>query len=108
MAQVKDSGKRKQFSTGMVRDVTDGKVDYTLVLDGPMFERWAIHMTAGAHKYDKRNWMQAATEEEYQRFRESFVRHAIQYLRGDTDEDHAAAVMFNLNGMEYVKGRLGG
>ena len=102
---VKDSGKRRQFDSGMVRDTTEGKTDYSLVLDGPMFERWATHLTKGAVKYEKRNWMQAAGADELARFRESAFRHFLQWYRGETDEDHAAAVMFNINGAEYVKGK---
>ena len=29
-----------------------------------------------------------------------------QWLEGDESEDHAAAVMFNLSGAEYVKQKL--
>ena len=105
---VKDSGKREQFESGMVRDTTEGKVDYTLVLDGPMFKRWAEHLTKGAVKYKKRNWMQANGEAEYDRFRESALRHFLQWIEGDRDEDHAAAVMFNINGAEYVANKLVG
>jgi len=103
---VKDSGKRHEFESGMVRDVTDGKTDYTLILDGPMFERWAVHMTKGAVKYAKRNWMQANGDAEFQRFRESALRHFLQWYRGATDEDHASATFFNINGAEYVKEKL--
>lgn len=102
---VKDSGERAQFDSGMVRDVTTGKTDYTLVLDGPMFERWAEHLTKGAQKYSKRNWMLAEGDAELARFKESALRHFLQWLRGDTDEDHAAAVLFNVNGAEYVKAK---
>lgn len=102
---VKDSGQREQFESGMVRDVTTGKTDFSLVLDGPMFERWAVHLTKGAQKYSKRNWMKAAGAGEYERFRESALRHFLQWFKGDTDEDHAAAVYFNINGAEYVKSR---
>jgi hypothetical protein len=102
---VKDSGARQTFDSGMVRDVTAGKVDYSLVLDGPMFDRWAAHLTAGAAKYDKRNWMQAEGDAELERFKESALRHFVQWFRGDTDEDHAAAVLFNVNGAEFVKAR---
>ncbi len=102
---VKDSGKRQEFAGGMVRDVEEGKVDYSLVFDGPMFERWAAHLTEGAKKYDKRNWMKACDEETKQRFRSSAIRHFVQWLRGDTDEDHAGAVFFNVNGYEYVDTR---
>jgi hypothetical protein len=103
---TKDSGARKQFESGMVRDTTAGKMDYTLVLDGPMFQRWAELLDRGAVKYAKRNWMKANGHEEMDRFKESAFRHFVQWLRGDTDEDHAAAVIFNLNGYEYVKGKV--
>jgi hypothetical protein len=101
--EVKDSGVRHIFESGMVRDVTDDKTDYTLVLDGPMFDRWAEHMTAGAKKYDARNWMKAQGEAEYERFQQSALRHFLQWFRGEQDEDHAAAVFFNINGAEYVR-----
>ena len=101
--EVKDSGKRESFSSGMVRDTADDKIDYTLALDGPMFKRLARHLTLGAKKYSKRNWMQATGDAEAARFRESAVRHFIQWLDGESDEDHAAAVLFNINGYEYVR-----
>jgi Domain of unknown function (DUF5664) len=104
--EIKDSGKREQFESGMVRDITEGKTDYLLVRDGPMYQRWAEHLTAGGKKYDKRNWMKANGQAELDRFRESAARHMEAWLRGDTDEDHAAGVFFNINGAEYVKGRL--
>ena len=100
---IKDSGKREQFECGMQRDVTEGKIDYTLVLDGPMFKRWAEHLTKGAMKYEKRNWMKAQGDVELARFKESALRHFIQWFEGQTDEDHAGAVFFNINGAEFVK-----
>lgn len=103
---VKDSGERMEFKSGMVRDTSGDKTNIALVFDGPMFYRWAVHLTKGAVKYAKRNWMKAEGQEELDRFRESAARHFHQWYRGDTDEDHAAAVMFNLNGAEYVKEKL--
>lgn len=88
----------------MVRDVEDDKTDWTLVFDGPMLKRYAEHLTKGAKKYSPRNWMKASGDAEYDRFKRSLLRHLVAYLNGETDEDHAAAVIFNLNGMEYVKG----
>lgn len=105
---VKDSGERIEYPSGMHRDVQDGKTDFLLVRDGPMFRRWAEHLTKGATKYGRRNWQLASSEEEYERFRTSAARHFEQWLAGDRDEDHAAAVMFNVNAAEYVKDRLGG
>lgn len=103
---TKDSGERKTFASGMQRDVTTGKTDYTYCTQGPMLERWAQLMERGAKKYERDNWMKAAGHEELERFKSSAMRHLIQWLKGDVDEDHAAAVIFNLNGAEYVKGRL--
>lgn len=108
---VKDSGERKNFDSGMVRDTETGKADFELIFNGPMADRWAMHLTRGAQKYpDVRpgvpNWTLADGEEEMVRFRKSAVRHFRQWLRGDVDEDHAAAVLFNINGYEYVKAKL--
>ncbi len=105
---IKDSGARQDFSSGMVRDTEDEKVDYTLIFNGPMADRWAAQLTEGAVKYPDLpdgtpNWMLAAGQEEMQRFRRSAARHFRQWLRGEVDEDHAAALLFNINGYEYVK-----
>jgi hypothetical protein len=108
---VKDSGERIQFDSGMVRDTAQGKTDYTTIIDGPMFDRWAEHLSKAKAKYPDvkpgvSNWTLAAGEEELARFRKSAFRHFRQWLKGDTDEDHAAAVFFNINGYEYVKAKL--
>lgn len=101
--ETKDSGERKVFGSGMQRDVTDSKIDYTLVLDGPMFRRWAELMDRGAKKYDKRNWMKASGPEEMARFKESAFRHFLEWYYGEPTEDHAAAIIFNVNGYEYTR-----
>ncbi len=103
---VKDSGQRLEFDSGMRRDVTDGKVLWSLIYSGPMLERWAQHLTAGAEKYGPNNWLLAEGEAELQRFQDSAARHFAQWMRGDRDEDHAAAVFFNLNGAEYVRDKI--
>ena len=103
---TKDSGERKEFASGMKRDVTTGKTLWHLVASGSMLRRWAELLTRGAVKYDADNWMKANGEEELKRFRESSFRHFMQWYNGDTDEDHGAAVFFNINGAEYVKEKL--
>jgi hypothetical protein len=102
---TKDSGKRVDFKSGMRRDSNDGKDDYSLCWE-PMLTRWAGLMTRGAEKYGRRNWMNANSPEELDRFLASGFRHFVQFFRGDTDEDHAAAVFFNVAAAEYVRGRL--
>lgn len=108
---IKDSGQRQQFPSGMVRDTGADKVRYNRVLDGPMFRRWAAHLCKGVVKYPdvapgRPNWMLAAGDKELQRFYESAFGHFVDWLSGKTDEDHAAALFFNVNGAEYVKERM--
>ena len=104
--EIKDSGERQEFDSGMVRDTAEDKIDYTLAFDGPLLDRYAAHLTEGAKKYAKRNWMQARGPEEMARFKDSATRHFRQWLRGDMDEDHFAATVFNMNGFEYVVGQV--
>jgi hypothetical protein len=111
MFEIKDSGQRQEFKSGMVRDTAMGNINFLALLDGPMYERWASHLTKGKVKYPDitpgvANWTLANGIEEYQRAKESAARHFFQYLRGDMDEDHAAATFFNVNLAEYVKEKL--
>ena len=105
--ETKDSGKRQEFSTGMKRDVQEDKPRYDL-LDMAMLKRWAELMARGAQKYGEENWRMASTEEELKRFKASALRHCIQWFNGDRDEDHGAAVMFNISGAEMVREKLHG
>lgn len=102
---TKDTGKRVVFDTGMNRDVQDGKPRYDLV-DPVLLKRWAELMARGAIKYGEENWRKAATQVELSRFRASALRHMMQWMAGEDDEDHAAAVCFNLAGAEMVKEKL--
>ena len=104
---VKDSGARQQFDSGMVRDIEDDKIDFTNLIHGPMLWRWAEHLTKAKTKYPDvapgvPNWTLAEGHEEYHRYRRSAFRHMLQWLAGWRDEDHAAAVYFNINGAEDV------
>ena len=99
--EIKDSGTRAQLGGG-VRDTEDGKLDYTLVLDGVMYERLAAHLTKGAKKYAARNWLKFfetrdSARAAYDRAGRSLMRHQKDYMAGLVDEDHAAAQVFNLN-----------
>lgn len=102
---TKDSGERALFPTGMVRDVSTDKDRYDLVYM-PMLKRWAQLMGRGAKKYTPNNWKKASTQEELDRFKESAIRHFMQWFNGEgPEEDHAAAVFFNISGAEYVIGK---
>lgn len=108
---IKDSGAREEFASGMTRDTAEDKPDVELIFNGPMADRWAEHLTKGARKYPDvslgvPNWTLARGLAELVRFRKSAARHFRQWLRGDVDEDHAAAVFFNISGAEYVRQRM--
>lgn len=108
---VKDSGKRQEFASGMVRDTQEGKAEYHRIYDGPLVDRFAAHLTKGAIKYPDNadgtpNWTNANSQEEMQRFRKSAARHFRQWMRNEQDEDHFAAVTFNMNCYEFVKERM--
>lgn len=112
--EIKDSGRRQEFEGGMMRDTEDGKIDFTNLMEHfePMGTRYAAHLTQGRQKYPDPepgvpNWKLAdADPEMVERYKRSAARHFKQWLAGETDEDHAAAVIFNINGAEYVKGML--
>jgi hypothetical protein len=110
---TKDSGKRQEYPTGMRRDLQTGKPRYELctpkdtTIEDNMLYRWAMLMERGAIKYGVRNWELSHTEEELERFKGSAFRHLIQWLNDwDLEEDHCAAVMFNLQAAEYCKRRI--
>lgn len=90
--QIKDSGKREQFPGGAVRDIQDDKPRPDLIC--PLFlERLGMQLTHGAKKYDERNWEKGMGQT---RVVASLVRHVLSLLAHRTDEDHAAAIAFNI------------
>ena len=105
--KTKDSGKRAEFASGMVRDTEVAKARYDL-LDRSMLKRQAELMGRGAEKYGERNWEKADSQEELNRFHASAFRHFMQWIEGEVDEDHAAAVLFNIAAAEMVKGKIEG
>jgi len=89
---VKDSGERRHFDTGAVRDKDDNKPKLSLL---PVLSLLRIGMlyTRGAKKYDSWNWAKGMP---YSEFMNSAMRHLFAFLRGDTDEDHLSAICFNI------------
>ena len=109
--ETKDSGEREEYDSGMRRDIQKGKANFSLCLaempySEQLLTRWAELMARGADKYGERNWELANSREELERFKSSAFRHFIQWLTGEDDEDHAAAVLFNINAAEYVKYKI--
>ena len=109
---TKDSGERVEFDSGMSRDASDDKPRFShLLVSGLPYEeqlltRYAMLRTRGAVKYGERNCELANTQEELDRFKDSAFRHFVQWVAGETDEDHATAVLFNIQMAEMVKYKL--
>ena len=110
--ETKDSGEREEYVSGMRRDVQTDKPRFDLLLvDGQPYEeqfltRFAGLLQRGAEKYGERNWQLANSPEELARFKASALRHMMQWACGELDEDHAAAVAFNLMAYEYVQWKM--
>lgn len=136
--EIKDSGTRREFSTGAVRDASDdkGRCDllpldvvgtymggwYGSILEhidrfvrtqdekhlfeaiddfcacigsdrATMVLEMAKHMADGAKKYPPRNWEKGIDLHCYV---DSGVRHMLKHARGDNDEPHSRAFIWNL------------
>lgn len=139
---IKDSGTRREFETGAVRDIQEGKgrcdllpLDVLAALYEPcgyndqnmdvvfediskfissgeakhlfnvleateifndretMFLEVAKHFEEGAKKYGEYNWQKGIPTHCYI---DSAVRHYLKYLRGDKDEPHDRAFVWNI------------
>ena len=97
--QVKDSGKRQDFVTGSVRDTNEGKPRYDLISPIALY-RLAMHTANGAVKYGDRNWERG---QPLNRYIESLERHLQRMKVGLLDEDHEAAIMWNIMAFIHTK-----
>lgn len=134
--ELKDSGTRREFETGAVRDICEGKgrcdllpmevigryledgifwsikafqdsgnVTHLYKVIGAAAERFwsgdryamildvAKHFEDGARKYGDNNWRKGIPVRCYI---DSAVRHYLKHLRGDTDEPHNRAFVWNI------------
>ena len=80
------------FPMGAKREFVADKPRYDLI-SLPAMRRLAIHMAAGVEKYSERNWEKGMPMTRYE---QGLLRHVFQYMEGDRQEDHAAAVLFNM------------
>lgn len=133
--EIKDSGNRREFSTGAVRDISEGKGRCDLLpldivselLDAPelklieLFKKTknvsylattiktfgnstnqdiclimlqvSKHFEEGAKKYGENNWKRGLPLHCYL---DSAVRHFLKWFRGDKDEPHDRAFIWNI------------
>lgn len=89
---LKDSGERRSFSTGSVRDKRDGKGRFDLIPPYPLF-RLARVYEEGAKKYTERNWERG---QNLMATLDSALRHCQCLMAGEQHEDHATQAVWNL------------
>lgn len=97
--ELHDSGDRREFNTGAVRDMAEGKGRFDL-LPACAIMRLARHYEAGASKYDARNWEKGIP---ISVMIDSALRHLMKYMDGQTDEDHLVAATWNLMGAMWME-----
>lgn len=91
-APIKDSGDRTEFTTGAVRDMHAGKGRMDLLPVTAIIEL-SKHCENGAIKYGERNVDKGIPQHS---FIDSGLRHLFKYLRGDKDENHLVAALWNI------------
>ena len=96
---VKDSGERRKFAGGAVRDRAKGKGRFDLLSPYAM-KRIADIMEKGAEKYDDRNWEKGMP---YSVFLDSALRHIGQYIMGQIEEDHLGMAAWNLCAIMHLE-----
>lgn len=94
-----DSGERRNFDTGAVRDINNDKGRYDLI-SPIMVERLSKLLQRGAIKYSSRNWEKGMPLSVYM---DSGLRHVYKFLEGHRDEDHMAAAIFNFQALIHVE-----
>lgn len=88
---------------GALREDKSNKIRYDLIPLN-MLKRLAIHYTtwAVAHWDRNREWGNEAYAE---KCKESARRHFIQWQMGESDEDHAMAIVWNIFAYEFLKNK---
>jgi len=82
----------RKFDTGAQRDTGEGKLRMSL-LPQPELKRVMRRYLEGAEKYGENNWMKGMPLSVYF---DCAHRHLERWWRGEDDEDHAAAVVWNM------------
>jgi hypothetical protein len=89
-----DGGVRDVTAAGGERESAIGKGRFDLLPPTALL-RLAQHYENGARKYAPRNWEKGLP---LSRFIDSAFRHLVQFMDGDREEDHLAAVLWNIAG----------
>lgn len=99
---IKDSGERREFGTGAVRDCAAGKGDMVSI-PWESILRLSVHYEHGATKYERWNFRKGIPVSS---FIDSAGRHLAKYQCGLDDEDHLAAAAFNVLGAMLMENTM--
>ena len=92
LSPLKDSGERREFESGAVRDIQRGKGRMDLLPWAAIMEV-SKHCEAGAEKYGEHNVDRGIPTHS---LCDSAARHLAKYLDGWADEPHLLAAAWNL------------
>ena len=101
-AVIADSGDRRVFETGAVRDMSEGKGDMASV-PWEAILRLSVHYENGCKKYKRWNYRKGIP---ISSFLDSACRHLAKYQCGMDDEDHLAAAAFNILGAMLMENTM--
>lgn len=99
-----------KFKTGAIRDTQEGKEDYIETFSWSALKRHAVYMTGKKQKYGAGNFKKGIPVENYE---QSLMRHVQKYFENkyeggtiEVNEDHLAAILFNVFGIMHEEDRL--
>ena len=112
---TRDSGEKAVHSDGVQRDTQNGKTLFTLLFPKgvPMAQQLMVRVaklyTRGAEKYGDRNWENSRSADTLAHHEDALWRHFMNFYFGIQDgEDHAAAIVWNINAVELNRRNLQG
>lgn len=97
-----DTGERREFQTGAVRDASKGKGHFHSIPPIAL-RKMARRFEDGAVKYSKNNWMRGIPLSAYV---DSINRHLLAIQEGQTDEDHYGALIWNSCTMAWTENEI--
>ena len=100
--KIKDSGTRREFETGAVRDMAEGKGDMASI-PWESILRLSRHYENGSKKYNRWNFRKGIPVSS---FIDSACRHLAKYQCGEDDEDHLSAAAFNILGAMLMENTM--
>ena len=100
--EIKDSGTRREFDSGAVRDMAEGKGDMASI-PWESILRLSRHYENGAKKYARWNFRKGIPVSS---FIDSACRHLAKYQCGEDDEDHLSAAAFNILGAMLMENTM--